>query len=144
MTMHSPLSRSAISALLLVAISSGCSSKGSDGTTTPTGSIALSLSVTSATIVQGGSTTAVGTLTRSGGFTGDVVLTVEGVPTGVTGSISNQSTAGTVTTATITILVGASVVPGTNSRWRRRGARALRSRCGSGANESSWRFSSRL
>ena len=113
MTFHSPLGRSATAALFLVAISSGCTSKGSDGPTTTAGSIALSLSVTSATIVQGGSTAAVGTVTRSGGFTGDVVLTVEGVPTGVTGSISNQSTVGTVTTATITILVGAAVVPGT-------------------------------
>jgi len=87
----------------------GCKS---DGTGTDDGEIAVSLNPTSASVVQGGNTTVTATLTRSGGFTGAVVLAVTGNPAGVTAAVSNEVTSGAVTTATITVTVGAGVAPG--------------------------------
>ncbi|MEP7345153.1 MAG: hypothetical protein ABI877_07795, partial [Gemmatimonadaceae bacterium] len=51
-------------------------------------------------------------VTRSGGFTGDVAITVEGVPAGVTGTVSNINTSGGVSNGTVTVNVAASTVPG--------------------------------
>ena len=81
---------------------------GCDGVTDP-GSISLSLSQTSATVAQGGSQTVTATLTRIGGFTGTVNLTVTGSQSGVTATVSDVHTSGSVTTATVTILAGAAV-----------------------------------
>jgi hypothetical protein len=98
-------------ALLGAAALAGCSSKG-DGGTEPGGAIALALSAAGASIVQGGSTPVTGTLTRSGGFTGAVNLTVTGAPAGVTAVVSNVVTTGLVTTATITVTVDAAAAVG--------------------------------
>jgi len=80
----------------------GCSS---DGVVDP-GGIVLSLSETSATVQQGGSQMVTATLTRIGGFTGSVNLTVTGAELGVTTLVSNMQTSGSVTTATVTFLAG--------------------------------------
>src|SRR5688500_8518556 len=96
-------------ALLTAAVAVGCKD---DGVTDP-GSIALSLSPTSASVAQGGNTTTTATLTRSGGFTGSVTLNVTGAPAGVTAAVSNIQTTGTVTTATVTVTVGAAVAAAT-------------------------------
>lgn len=97
-------------AVLTAAAAVGCKS---DGTGTDDGEIALALNPTSASVAQGGSTTIAATLTRSGGFTGTVQFGVTGNPAGVTGAVSNEVTTGLVTTATITVTVGAAVTPGT-------------------------------
>ena len=87
----------------------GCAS---DGDPLPgPGSIALSLSETSATVQQGGSQAVAATLTRAGGFSGTVDLTITGAPSGVTTAVSNVQTSGAVTSATVTIVVGAGVAP---------------------------------
>jgi hypothetical protein len=99
-------------ALLGTAAAVGCSSEG-DGVTDPgsisPGSISLSLSETSATVQQGGSQTVTATLTRIGGFTGTVNLTVTGAESGVTAAVSNMQTSGSVTTAIVTIFAGVAV-----------------------------------
>jgi hypothetical protein len=82
-------------ALLGLAAAVGCSS------TEPGASLAIVPA--SASIVQGGSASLIAVVSRNGGFTGTVNLTVTGAPTGVTGVVSNVQTAGAVTTATITI-----------------------------------------
>jgi len=89
----------------------GCSSGGTDPG--GNGSIAIALSPTGATVLRGGSTLVVATLTRGGGFTGTVNFTAEGAPTGVTASVGASSTVGGTTTATVTVTVAASVAPGT-------------------------------
>ncbi len=101
--------------LLLAAVTglAGCSSGSGPSGPGPTPAIALSISPTSASVAQGGSTPVAATLTRSGGFTGTVDLTVTGAPTGVTGSVSNPQTSGGTTTATVTIAVAAVTAPGT-------------------------------
>jgi glucose/arabinose dehydrogenase len=87
----------------------GCAS---DGDPLPgPGSIALSLSEPSATVQQGGSQPVTATLTRAGGFSGTVDLTVTGAPSGVTASVSNLQTTGAVTSATVTIVVAPGVAP---------------------------------
>lgn len=96
-------------AVLATAAAVGCKS---DGTGTDDGEIAVSLNPTSASVVQGGTTAVTTTVTRSGGFTGSVVLAVTGNPAGVTAAISNEVTSGQVTTATMTVTVGAAVAPG--------------------------------
>jgi hypothetical protein len=73
---------------------------------TDPGSIALSLSQNSATVEQGGSQTITATLTRFGGFSGTVNLTVTGAESGITATVANVQTSGSVTTATVTILAG--------------------------------------
>ncbi|HVT40162.1 MAG TPA: DPP IV N-terminal domain-containing protein [Gemmatimonadaceae bacterium] len=110
----SPPRRSGAVLLLALAIAGACTSKG-DGGTGPVNNpaIALSLSPTSASVPQGGMTTVTGTITRSGGFSGDVLLTTTGNPAGVTPSVGNITTSGGITTATIPLQVGAAVPTGT-------------------------------
>ncbi|MBC7790582.1 MAG: hypothetical protein H7Z74_11600 [Anaerolineae bacterium] len=104
-------------ALVMIAVltlATGCLTDDT-GTTEPgqgVGSIAMSISPTSATIAQGGSQIVTGTLTRSGTFNGAVTLSMTGVPTGVTAAVTNVVTSGRVTTATITVQVGATTTPG--------------------------------
>ena len=90
-------------------VAAGCSSDGGNG---PNPSIALVLSKSSTTIVQGQSDQLTATVTRTN-FTGAVNITVEGAPAGVTGAASNITANGNTVTATVTITVGASVTPGT-------------------------------
>lgn len=108
--------RRSIAALLCLAASvTACGSKGSSNGPTgpgPTPAIALAVAPGAATVTQGNSTPVAATLTRSGGFTGDVSLTVDGAPAGVTGSVSNVTTAGGTTSATVTIAVAAQAAAG--------------------------------
>ena len=97
-------------ALLGAAVIAGCSSGGTP-TSTP-GTIALVLNPTSGSVQQGGSTPIDATLTRGGGFTGTVNLTVTGSFTGITAVVSNVVTTGTTTTATVTISVAPGTTPG--------------------------------
>lgn len=79
----------------------------SDGDLLPApGSISLALSETSATVEQGGTQTVTATLTRIGGFTGTVHLRVFGAHSGVSTTVSDVETSGSVTTATVTINAG--------------------------------------
>jgi uncharacterized membrane protein len=97
-------------ALLGAALFAACSSGGTP-TSTP-GSIALVLNPTSGSVQQGGSTPIDATLTRGGGFTGTVNLTVTGSFTGISAVVSNVATTGTTTTATVTISVALGTTPG--------------------------------
>lgn len=72
--------------LAAVALLPACGSGGST-TTTPSGSIALSLSPGAATIQQGGSTQVTGTVIRTN-FTADIAISVSGAPTGVSGTVT--------------------------------------------------------
>jgi hypothetical protein len=71
----------------------------------------LAVTPTSANVPQGANTTVQVSLTRDGGFTGGVTLSLEGAPAGVTSSFSPNPATGN--TSTLTITVGASVAPGT-------------------------------
>ena len=98
----------ALTALVLLA-AIGC---GDDGGSEPEGSISVSASPTSLTLAQGSSGTVTVTLTRGGGFAEAVTVTVEGVPAGVTASVSPASLTGTTTQATVTVNVASTVPAG--------------------------------
>jgi hypothetical protein len=81
--------------------------------TVPMPTIALSINPTTATVGLGGSVAIGATLTGSAGFTGaGATFALTGAPGGVTFAVSNLLTSGSVTTATVTILVAATVAPG--------------------------------
>ena len=102
--MRRPILKQLLSLVPALGLAVACSSGGDGGPGPgPSASIALSLSAGNGSVVQGGSTTLTGTLTRGGGYAGTVNFTVEGAPAGVTGAVSNIQTSGTTTTATITI-----------------------------------------
>ena len=75
----------------------------------------LQVSPTGASILQGGSVTVTVTMTRSGGFAGPVNLTVTNLPTGVAGDVSNVQSSGDAATATLTLNVSSSTIPGAYS-----------------------------
>ncbi|MBX3147836.1 MAG: hypothetical protein KF785_13800 [Gemmatimonadales bacterium] len=100
---------------LALVVLAACSS-GDDTGTNPPGpnpAIALSLSGTSATVTAGSTHEVTATLARSGGYSGTVTFSVDGVPAGVSGTLSTPSTSGTTTTATVTIGVAGTTSPGT-------------------------------
>lgn len=75
-------------------------------TVTPKPAIAMALSATAATVVQGSGTSYTATITRTN-FTGAVNVAVTGAPTGVTATVSNVADVYTVNVA-----VGAAVAAG--------------------------------
>jgi hypothetical protein len=79
-------------------------------TPTPTPAIAFSASVSSLDLTQGGTANVAVTVTRSGGFTGDVSVTVEGLPSGVTSSPLTITSANASGTVTLTAAATATVV----------------------------------
>src|SRR5690606_14561564 len=96
-------------AALLVCMLPAC---GSDSGTGPSGepgpggetpAITLALSATSATVQQGGTTTLVATVMRTGGYTGAVDFAVQNTPTGVTAAQTNTQTVSGITTTTLTL-----------------------------------------
>jgi len=92
------------------------------GVTAQTAQLALAVTATSAagfslavappalSVEQGASGTAQLAITRGGGFSGAVDLTVSGVPAGVTATLNPTSTTGTA--STLTVAAGASAAPG--------------------------------
>jgi len=99
-----------LSASLLLAVQA-CGSS-CDDTTTPKPAITIALSPSSASVVQGGSTTVTATVTATGGFTGTPTATVTGAPTGVTILPTNVQTSGATTTVTVLLSVAATVPAG--------------------------------
>lgn len=79
----------------------------------PTGTISLARG-SALTITQGQSASSTVTLTRGGGFTGDVALTVEGLPNGVTATTAPTTLTGSTVTATVTVTVSSSAPIGTD------------------------------
>jgi hypothetical protein len=75
-------------------------------------SVALRLTPSHASILQGESVSVAVTLTRSSGPPGPVNLGVSGVPFGVLANVTNVQDIGLVTTATVTLNVSGSAIPG--------------------------------
>ncbi|HEX7052002.1 MAG TPA: hypothetical protein VF188_17470 [Longimicrobiales bacterium] len=108
-----PISRAPLLALAL-ALVAGCGSDDPGPTDPETGSISIGLSPTSVSVVQGQSGTTTVTLTRGGGFSGAVELSLEGAPGGVTGTFSPATIAPGATSSTLTLAVAATAAPGTH------------------------------
>lgn len=99
------------SATIAAAMLAACSG-GDDGGTEPTPTIDIALSNAALTIVQGTNQTTTVTLTRSGGFTGDVAITVEGLPTGVTAAAAPATLGASVTSSVVTFTASATAAAG--------------------------------
>lgn len=88
----------------------------------PAGVITIAPSTGNATVQQGAAA-AITVLVNRTNFTGPVTVAVEGLPTGVTAPQSNETTAGSGTTITITFTASGSAVPGrTTLTLRARGS----------------------
>jgi uncharacterized membrane protein len=87
-----------------------------DGTTVVVDqNIAIALSGSTITIVQGSNNTLTVTLTRSGGFDGSVTLSATGLPSGVTASISPSPITSGTTSATVTLTATGTATTGTST-----------------------------
>jgi hypothetical protein len=82
-------------------------------TVTPAASATIALAATSGSVQAGSNGTVAVTLTRVGGFAGDVVLAASALPAGVT--VASQTLSGAATTATLTIVTTSAAVPATTS-----------------------------
>jgi uncharacterized membrane protein len=76
-------------------------------------SLALSSTAVTASSATPGALTA--TITRGGGFTGDVALTAEGLPAGVTAAFNPSTVGSSATSSAITLTVGATAVSGNST-----------------------------
>lgn len=101
-----------VAAALLIVGAAACTSD--DGPITPpqTPAIALTLGVATVTASPGTPATVPVALVRSGGFTGDVAIAIEGLPTGVTGVAAPLVMGAGVVASSITLTVGPTAVPG--------------------------------
>lgn len=73
----------------------------------------LALNPTAGAVQQGNNTTTTVTLTRTGGFTGDVALTASGLPAGVTASFNPATLSGATTQSTLTLTASGAAAVGT-------------------------------
>jgi hypothetical protein len=99
--------------LVAAGAAAACGGGGDDDTgTNPTPAIGISVTPTSLSLAQGANGTVTATVSRSGGFAGNIDLSLEGAPTGVTGSFTPSSVTGSFTTSTLTVTAAASTAPG--------------------------------
>jgi hypothetical protein len=105
-----PLSHLAI-AMGITAIAGGCGTSSASPPTQPpqVGTVTIASTPSSFSTVQGGSASAGLTLTRGGGFGGDVALTASGAPPGMTVTISPATFTPSLTSGTITAAATATV-----------------------------------
>ena len=101
-----------VSALVVAATIAACGASDSDSGTAPKPAISIALSSSALSITQGTTGTVTANLTRSGGFTGDVAITVEGLPGTVTYASGPATIGGSASAAVITFDVGESATPG--------------------------------
>ncbi len=76
------------------------------------GTLAVAVAPATLSLVAGASGTSTATITRGGSFTGDVALTAEGAPTGVTVTFASTTLGTGVTSSVVTVATAATVVAG--------------------------------
>jgi hypothetical protein len=103
---------SRVVATLVLTATAGCGGGGETGPE-PVGSVSVTALPTSLTVPQGGTGTVTVTLTRDGGFADPVNVTVEGLPSGVSVSVSPTQLTGATTQAVVTVNVASTVAAGT-------------------------------
>lgn len=101
-----------VTAMTAAAVVAACSG-GQDNSIEPTPTIEITLTPTTATVVQGANTTANLLLTRAGGFTGEVAVAFEGLPAGVTPAAAPATLGSSVTSSVLTFTASATAATGT-------------------------------
>lgn len=96
----------------LIAILAVAACNGSDTTAPPSPSIKIAVSAAELTVMCGTTGMTTATLTRGGDFSGEVDLSVSGLPNGVSAFLSPSELTGTVTSTTITMVAMESAPPG--------------------------------
>jgi len=84
-------------------------------TAAPTPTIALALGSSTVSTAQGGTATVPVTITRGGGYTGDVTLSLDTPPTGVTATFAPATLTAGLTTSTMTLTVASTATAATNA-----------------------------
>lgn len=107
-----PRRLSPTSTLALLLALTACGGGDGAGPAGDDAAIALTISPSTVTLVQGATALLSASVVRSGSYTGAVTIAVDGAPSGVTGTASNLQTSGTTTTASVAIVVGATTTPG--------------------------------
>jgi hypothetical protein len=95
--------------ILLLVVSGACGSD--NAVATPSSRLVISLAAAQVSAVRGSRLSVATEVTRVNGSASPIVITVSAAA-GVTASVSNESTNGNSTTAAISILVGATTLPG--------------------------------
>lgn len=99
----------AVAALVLAA----CGGGGDSGTNPTPKGFTVALSASTLSVQQGATGSITATIGRTGDFSGTVNLSVEGLPTGITGSFSPSAITSGTTSTTLSVTAAASVAPGT-------------------------------
>ena len=102
-----------MSALVAAATVAAC---GGNDATEPAPAISIALSSSALNITQGTTGTATVNLTRSGGFTGNVAITVEGLPGIVTYASAPATIGGSASSAVIALDVGGRRPPASSTQ----------------------------
>jgi hypothetical protein len=101
-------------AAAMMALAACGSSKSPTGTTRPPATIGVSSGTPTLTVAQGASGTAALTVSRTS-YTGEVTLTAEGMPTGVTATFTPATVAADSTTSSLALAVSATAAAGTST-----------------------------
>jgi alpha-tubulin suppressor-like RCC1 family protein/uncharacterized membrane protein len=101
-------------ALPLVSCSDGAGGNGGVTGPAPTPAIAIALGASTLSVTPGNDNTLTVNVTRSGGFTGVVNLTLEGAPAGVAGTFSPAAVPADASSSTLTISASGSAAPGSH------------------------------
>jgi uncharacterized membrane protein len=93
----------------------GCDGGDADVLQPQTPAVGVTVASAAITVTQGQNATAVATVSRSGGYDGPVVLSLESAPTGVTGSFSPGSIPAGSTNSTLTLNASLAAAAGTHN-----------------------------
>lgn len=110
-----PTGRQVLAFLVVAGLTAGCASSDNGPTGGNNYTISISLSNPALSVQDGSSGSETLTLTRGGGYTGAVTLTVQGAPSGVTVSPSPSNLASGSSSASVAVSVGAAVPAGSYS-----------------------------
>lgn len=102
-----------MTAMVAAAAAAACS--GGDGGTDPTPAITLAVAPAAVSIPQGATGTVTATITRTGGFTGDVTIAVEGLPANVTAASAPSPIGSAATSSVITFTVAGGAAAATTN-----------------------------
>ncbi len=99
-------------ALVAAVMAAACSGK---DVIEPVPAIEIALSSGTLSVTQDASNTVNLSLTRSGGFAGDVSIVIEGLPTGILSTVAPPSLDPAVSSAVITLRAGTIATPGVHN-----------------------------